>query len=100
MLRDSDFKSVSSFVLRHSLCGLPFPYLLLDFFMPERTQKPVDPAPWGPQQGDGGRPPSPDLSRPHTTDLLHPPRTLPPNPSNPSRHPPPPPPTPPRPPSP
>jgi len=70
MLRDSDFKSVSSFVLRHSLCGLPFQYLLLDFFMPERTQKPVEPAPWGPKQGDGGGPRPPDISRPDTKDLL------------------------------
>src|SRR5205823_11323434 len=70
MLRNSDFKSVSLFVLRHSLCGLPFQYLLLDFFMPERTQKPVEPAPWGPKQGDGGGPRSPDISRPDTKDLL------------------------------
>jgi hypothetical protein len=40
------------------------------FFMPERTQKPVAPAPWGPQQGDGGGPKSPDVSKPDTRDLL------------------------------
>jgi hypothetical protein len=49
---------------------LPFQYLLLDFFMPERIQKPVEPAPWGPKQGDGGGPRSPDISRPDTKDLL------------------------------
>jgi hypothetical protein len=50
--------------------SLPFQYLLLDFFMPERIQKPVEPAPWGPKQGDGGGPRSPDVSRPDTKDLL------------------------------
>jgi hypothetical protein len=50
--------------------GLPFQYLLLDFFMPERIQKPMEPAPWGPKQGDGGGPHSPDISRPDTKDLL------------------------------
>jgi hypothetical protein len=50
--------------------GLPFQFLLLDFFMPERIQKPVDPVPWGPKQGDGGGPRSPDVSRPDTKDLL------------------------------
>jgi len=50
--------------------GLPFQYLLLDFFMPERIQKPAEPAPWGPKQGDGGGPRSPDISRPDTKDLL------------------------------
>jgi hypothetical protein len=69
-IRDSDFGFVSSFVLRHSPCGLPFQYLLLDFFMPERIQKPVEPAPWSPKQGDGGGPRSPDISRPDTKDLL------------------------------
>jgi hypothetical protein len=62
--------SLSSFTLRHSLYGLPFQYLLLDFFMPERIQKPAEPAPWGPKQGDGGGPRSPDISRPDTKDLL------------------------------
>jgi hypothetical protein len=38
--------------------------------MPERTQRPVGPAPWGPQQGDGGGPKSPDVSKPDTKDLL------------------------------
>jgi len=56
--------------LRHSLCGLPFEHLPLDFFMPERIQKPAEPAPWGPKQGDGGGPRSPDVSRPDTKDLL------------------------------
>ena len=37
--------------------------------MPERVQKPFDPAPWGPKQGEGG-PRSPDISRPDTKDLL------------------------------
>jgi hypothetical protein len=50
--------------------GLPFQYLLLDFFMPERIQKPMEPAPWSPKQGDGGGPHSPDISRPDTKDLL------------------------------
>jgi hypothetical protein len=50
--------------------SLPFQYLLLDFFMPERIQKPAEPAPWGPKQGDGGGPRSPDVSRPDTKDLL------------------------------
>ena len=40
------------------------------FLMPERIQKPVEPAPWGPKQGDGGGPRSPDISRPDTKDLL------------------------------
>jgi hypothetical protein len=36
--------------------------------MPERVQKPA--APWGPKQGDGDGPRSPDISRPDTRDLL------------------------------
>jgi hypothetical protein len=36
--------------------------------MPERVQKP--PVPWGPKQGDGDGPKSPDISRPDTRDLL------------------------------
>ena len=40
------------------------------FLMPERTEKPVAPAPWGPQQGDGGWPKAPDVSKPDTRDLL------------------------------
>ncbi len=40
------------------------------FSMPERIQKPVEPVPWGPKQGDGGGPRSPDISRPDTKDLL------------------------------
>lgn len=40
------------------------------FVMPERVQKPIDPAPWGPKQGDEGGPRSPDISRPDTKDLL------------------------------
>jgi len=39
-------------------------------FMPERIQKPVEPAPWGPKKGDGDGPRSPDISRPDTKDLL------------------------------
>ena len=38
--------------------------------MPERIQKPGEPVPWGPKQGDGGGPRSPDISRPDTKDLL------------------------------
>jgi len=38
--------------------------------MPERIQKPVEPAPLGPKQGDSGGPRSPDISRPDTKDLL------------------------------
>jgi len=62
----------SSFVICASsfLYGLPFQYLLLDFFMPERIQQPTEPAPWGPKEGDGGGPRSPDISRPDTKDLL------------------------------
>jgi hypothetical protein len=41
---------------------------LLAFCMPERIQKP--PLPWGPKQGDGDGPRSPDISRPDTRDLL------------------------------
>ncbi|HEX4654005.1 MAG TPA: ubiquitin-like protein UBact [Candidatus Udaeobacter sp.] len=50
--------------------SLPFEYLPLNFFMPERIQKPAEPAPWEPKQGDGGGPRSPDVSRPDTKDLL------------------------------
>ena len=50
--------------------SLPFQHFLLNFFMPERIQKPVDPVPWGPKQGDEGGPRSPDISRPDTKDLL------------------------------
>jgi hypothetical protein len=38
------------------------------FRMPERVQKP--PMPWGPKQGEGDGPKSPDVSRPDTRDLL------------------------------
>jgi len=38
--------------------------------MPERTHKPVSPAPWGPQQGDGGGPKAPEITKPDTRDLL------------------------------
>jgi len=38
------------------------------FPMPERIQKP--PMPWGPKQGDGDGPRSPDISRPDTKDLM------------------------------
>ena len=51
--------------------SLPLPHFFLDFFpMPERIQKPIEPVPWGPKQGDGGGPRSPDVSRPDTKDLL------------------------------
>jgi hypothetical protein len=49
---------------------LRFELLLVRFFMPERIQKPLEPTPWGPKQGDGGGPRSPDISRPDTKDLL------------------------------
>ena len=39
-------------------------------FMPERPQRPVAPAPWGPKEGDSGGPRSPDVSKPDTNDLL------------------------------
>jgi hypothetical protein len=71
-VRDSNpfnASTVSTFQRREA-CSLPFQYLLLDFFMAERIQKPVEPAPWGPKQGDGGGPRSPDVSRPDTKDLL------------------------------
>jgi hypothetical protein len=42
----------------------------VNFPMPERTHKPVEPVPWGPKPGDGGGPRSPDISRPDTKDLL------------------------------
>jgi hypothetical protein len=63
-------KSKSEYSASQRYGGLPFQFLLLDFFMPERIQKPVEPAPWGPKQGDGGGPRSPDISRPDTKDLL------------------------------
>src|SRR5436309_14312906 len=47
--------------------------------MPERIQKPLDPVPWGPKQGDGGGPRSPDVSRPDTKDLLKKMRNVDPN---------------------
>ena len=62
--------AVAEFCETHGADRLPFQYLPLDFFMPERTQKPLDPVPWGPKQGDGGGPRSPDVSRPDTKDLL------------------------------
>src|SRR5438874_11997673 len=39
------------------------------FAMPERIQKPGEPVPWGPKQGDGGASRSPDSSRPDTKGL-------------------------------
>jgi hypothetical protein len=62
--------SAQQFTTPDQASRLPFQHLLLDFFMPERIQKPVEPAPWGPKQGDGGGPRSPDISRPDTKDLL------------------------------
>ena len=38
--------------------------------MPDRIQKPADPVPWGPKQGDSDGPKSPDVSRPDTKELL------------------------------
>src|SRR5437763_1882959 len=40
------------------------------FPMPERTQRPVSPAPWGPKEGESGGPKAPDISKPDTRDLL------------------------------
>ena len=39
--------------------------------MPERTQRPVSPAPWVPKDGDGSGPKSPDISKPDTRELLN-----------------------------
>jgi hypothetical protein len=47
-----------------------YPVNFVNSFMPERTQRPVDPMPWGPKQGEGDGPRSPDISRPDTKDLL------------------------------
>jgi len=38
--------------------------------MPERTERPVAPVPWGPKQGAGGGRKSADGSKPDTRDLL------------------------------
>ena len=38
--------------------------------MPERTQRLPEPAPWTPQQGDGGSPKAPEITKPDTRDLL------------------------------
>ncbi len=38
--------------------------------MPERTQKPVSPAPWEPKGGDSDGPKAPDVNKPDTRDLL------------------------------
>jgi hypothetical protein len=65
MLRCND-----STLQRSATRSLPFEHLPLNFFMPERIQKPAEPAPWEPKQGDGGGPRSPDVSRPDTKDLL------------------------------
>lgn len=63
--------TVSRFTLQQREArSLRFQHLLVRFFMPERIQKPMEPAPWGPKQGDGGGPRSPDISRPDTKDLL------------------------------
>jgi hypothetical protein len=61
----------------NELAGLPFRELSLDFFMPERTQKPS--VPWGPKQGDGDGPKAPDISRPDTKNLLRKMRQVDPN---------------------
>jgi hypothetical protein len=45
-------------------------YFSVNSSMPERTQRPTEPVPWAPKQGDGGGPRSPDISRPDTKDLL------------------------------
>ena len=38
--------------------------------MPDRTQRPLGPVPWSPQQGGDGGPKAPDVSKPDTKDLL------------------------------
>ena len=38
--------------------------------MPERMQRPVSPAPWGPKDGGGDGPKAPEVSKPDTKDLL------------------------------
>ena len=50
--------------------GCVFHRMPVIFSMPERTEKPVAPVPWGPKQGDSGGPKSPDVSKPDTRDLL------------------------------
>jgi hypothetical protein len=67
---ESGRRPVASQLLQSTRTSLPLRYFALIFRMPERTQKPIDPAPWGPKQGDGGGPRSPDISRPDTKDLL------------------------------
>ena len=62
--------SAKAATIQRCEAGLLSNILLLNFFMPERIQKPAEPAPWGPKQGDGGGPRSPDVSRPDTKDLL------------------------------
>jgi hypothetical protein len=61
---------INASTIQRGEAGLLSNILLLDFFMPERIQKPAEPAPWGPKEGDGGGPRSPDVSRPDTKDLL------------------------------
>jgi hypothetical protein len=65
-----DDKGPFASTIQRGEVGLLSNILLLNFFMPERIQKPADPVPWGPKQGDGGGPRSPDISRPDTKDLL------------------------------
>ena len=56
-------------LLHYSTPSLAFRSFVSKIFgMPERIQKP--PMPWGPKQGDGDGPRSPDISRPDTRDLL------------------------------
>jgi len=38
--------------------------------MPERIEKPLEPAPWAPKRDEGDGPRAPDVSRPDTRDLL------------------------------
>jgi hypothetical protein len=62
--------TIQQFTFHGAQRPLRFELLLVRFFMAERIQKPVEPVPWGPKQGDGGGPRSPDVSRPDTKDLL------------------------------
>jgi hypothetical protein len=64
--------SLGSAILCSSSYGLVAKILITRtvLSMPERIQKPVEPVPWGPKQGDGDGPRSPDVSRPDTKDLL------------------------------
>lgn len=62
---------VASAAVPDNVLQLPFRDSFLTFnAMGERIQKPAEPAPWAPKQGDGDGPKAPDISRPDTKDLL------------------------------